>query len=212
MIDNDGGLPFLRRCGIGPAGAVTAQLDVVTLDTMKTRYLLTLAAALFSIESSAAGLQPDGWFVQGGVAAHSTYTAQVGAVWRWDWRREIGGGQASGITEAFISRWSARRDGQRFGLTQVGVLPLLRYRRDQGRSPWFVEVGIGLTVMDRAYRTDDKEFSTRFNFADVVGVGRNFGEQGRHELGLRLTHFSNGGIKSPNPGENVLQLRYAMMF
>jgi lipid A 3-O-deacylase len=179
---------------------------------MKSRHFLILAGAVVALESSAAGLAPDGWFVQAGVAPHETYTAGAGAVWRWSWRREVGRGELGGITEAFVSRWSARREGDRFGLTQLGVLPLLRYRWDQGRSPWFVEAGIGFTVMDRDYRTDDKDFSTRFNFADVVGVGRNFGQGGRRELSLRLTHFSNGGIKHPNPGENLLRVRYAVMF
>jgi lipid A 3-O-deacylase len=211
-MHNDGRFPFLRLCGTARRCDITAQLDAVTLDPMKPRHLLTLAAALFSIESSAAGLSPDGWFLQAGAAAHSTYTAGAGVVWRWDWHRDIGGGVASGSTEAFVSHWSARRDGQQFGLTQLGVLPLLRYRPDQGRSPWFVEAGIGLTVMDRIYRTNDKEFSTRFNFADVLAVGRSFGPQGRHELSLRLTHFSNGGIKHPNPGENLVRVHYAVMF
>ena len=34
----------------------------------------------------------------------------------------------------------------------------------------------------------------------------------RHELALRLQHFSNAGIKHPNPGENFVQLRYAQGF
>jgi lipid A 3-O-deacylase len=66
--------------------------------------------------------------------------------------------------------------------------------------------------MDRTYRTSEKQFSTHFNFADVLGAGRNFGEGQRHEVSLRLTHFSNGGFKHPNPGMNLVRLRYGVMF
>jgi len=113
------------------------------------------------------------------------------------------------MAEAFASVWSSRVAQERMTFTQVGILPLLRYRFDQGRSDWFAEAGIGLTYMDRLYRRDTKQFSTQFNFIDVVGVGFNFGEQRRNELGLRLAHISNAGIKQPNPGENFVQLRYA---
>jgi hypothetical protein len=30
----------------------------------------------------------------------------------------------------------------------------------------------------------------------------------QRELVLRVEHFSNAGIKHPNPGENYVQLRY----
>jgi lipid A 3-O-deacylase len=66
--------------------------------------------------------------------------------------------------------------------------------------------------MDRKFRTQDKEFSTAFNFVDVIGVGRSIGADRRQELSLRISHISNAGIKKPNPGEEFLQLRYAVMF
>ncbi len=59
--------------------------------------------------------------------------------------------------------------------------------------------GIGLTLMSRIYRTDDRRFATRFNFGDHLALGFDFGAQREHDLALRLEHFSNGGIKHPNP-------------
>jgi len=179
---------------------------------MTKRCVSLLVLALLAFEARAAGLAPDGWFVQAGVGSHSTTTAGAGVLWHWSWRHALGPGEFGGITEVFASHWNARHDGTRDALTQVGIVPLLRYRWDQGRSPWFVEAGIGLTVLDGLYRAEDKAFSTRFNFADVLGVGRSFGVQGRHELGLRFTHVSNGGLKKPNPGENLVQVRYARAF
>jgi lipid A 3-O-deacylase len=89
---------------------------------------------------------------------------------------------------------------------------MLRYRFGDGGSPWFAEGGVGATLMDRIYRTPDRSFSTAFQFTEVLGIGRSFGEKGAHEVSLRVQHFSNAGIKKPNPGETFLRLRYAYRF
>jgi lipid A 3-O-deacylase len=176
------------------------------------RLLIPTVAAAMSLGVCAADLRPAGAFVQGALAENHTYSITAGVLWPWSWQREFGTAQASGITEAFVSHWSGRGTTQRQSFTQLGLVPLLRLRKDGGRSPWFLEGGIGISVMDRTFRTQDKEFSTRFNFVDVVGVGRSLGPDRRRELSLRVTHISNGGLKKPNPGENFLQLRYTVMF
>lgn len=80
-----------------------------------------------------------------------------------------------------------------------------------GRAEHF-ETGVGLTATSSRYRTRQKSFSTSFNFSTHLAVGRSFGAQREHGIALRLKHFSNAGIKHPNPGENFLQLRYARRF
>ena len=159
-------------------------------------------------------LAPKAVFVaEGGVTLHGTLSASAGVAWPWEWSRVWRGGEWSGTTELFVSHWSAKQSGgERAALTQVGVTPLLRCRFDSGRSPLFAEAGIGLSWLDSLYRSDRKQFSTRFNFYDAVGVGMNFGARGEHEIGVRFSHVSNAGIKRPNPGENFLQLRYVRNF
>ena len=202
-----------------PAGAARClpmlQAPCGTLRAMNTQRLLALAAAAAALSLNAQGmdLMPSGAFVIGSVAPHSTDTIGVGAIWPWAWRKQAAGGEFSGITEAYVSYWKADAfAGGRESLTQIGVVPMFRYRSEQGRSPWFAEAGIGLSTMNNLYTTPHKQFSTRFNFVDSIGVGRSFGAQQQHELGVRITHMSNGSIKHPNPGENFLQLRYARMF
>lgn len=155
---------------------------------------------------------PHGAFVVAGVAPHSTNSLAVGAIWPWAWRKQAAGGELTAITEAYVSYWRAQAVAGRQSLTQIGLVPLLRYRPDQGRSAWYGEAGIGISTMNHRYTTPNKQFSTRFNFVDTIGVGRSFGAQRQHELGLRVVHMSNASIKHPNPGENFLQLRYAVMF
>ena len=65
--------------------------------------------------------------------------------------------------------------GGRHTLTQLGLVPVWRLRFDQGRSDWFVEAGIGVSVLDKQYQIPGKRFGTEFNFHDTVGVGRSFG-------------------------------------
>jgi lipid A 3-O-deacylase len=175
-------------------------------------FLLMIAALAAAASAGAEGLRPDGYYVQGGAATRHGYSASAGLTWAWSWQRPLGGSQVTGYTEAFVSEWSARTAGDRRNVTQLGVVPMFRMRFDGGSSPWFVEGGIGLSVTDRLYRTQTRQFSTRFNFTDVVAVGRSFGEGGRQDLSLRLNHISNAGIREPNPGENFLQLRYAARF
>ena len=54
--------------------------------------------------------------------------------------------------------------------------------------------------------------STAFQFADMLGVGMQFGREARSTLGLRVQHLSNLGIKKPNPGIEFLQLYYSYRF
>ena len=72
-----------------------------------------------------------------------------------------------------------------------------------------MEVGIGANLLFPIYQTHDKRFSTAFNFGDHLAIGY---RHGNREFALRLQHFSNAGIKYPNPGEDFIQLRYAFHY
>ena len=157
--------------------------------------------------------RPDGVFVQVGVA-EDAHTLAAGATWDRRWHRSLGSGRLSLYWELSVGRWRGERDGRRgtAWVTQLGVTPVLRWeRRPYGRG-WFVEGGIGGNLLLPLYRSRDKVFSTRFNFGDHLGVGRRFGTDGRFELALRVQHFSNGGIRHPNPGEDFVQLRAAWRY
>jgi lipid A 3-O-deacylase len=173
---------------------------------------LLCAAAALSLPATA-DWRPNSAFVQGGVGPDGVSAITAGATWPFDWSNTLWGGQFTAYTELSVAHWRARSfGGGHQSLTQLSLVPMLRYRFDEGRSPWFAEFGIGATVTDRLYNTPCKAFSTRWNFSDNFAVGRSLGAGQRHELSLRLQHISNGDIKKPNPGEEFLQLRYAMRF
>jgi lipid A 3-O-deacylase len=179
------------------------------MDTARTSRLLAALALAFSAPAAwPAGWAPDGVFAEAGFAPSHSRSVTAGALWQWERQWRFGNAQVTGATEAFLSRWRARDDTA----TQLAVVPLLRLRLDHGRSPWFMEGGVGVSLMDDLYRNHGKHFSTRFNFVDVFAVGRSLGADRRHEVSLRLAHISNADLKKPNPGEDFLQLRYTALF
>jgi lipid A 3-O-deacylase len=184
---------------------------------MKTTKPLRLAAAallaVLACSSHAFNLRPDAVSVQAGIGKHGTADAGVGLVWDWNFERLRRKAELTAHTELMINSWHADAiGGGHQSLTQLVLLPTLRMQLSRGASPWYIEVGVGASWLDQHFKTPDKDFSTRWNFYDVLGAGRTFGVQGRHELGVRWVHVSNAGIKKPNPGQDFLQLRYVARF
>jgi lipid A 3-O-deacylase len=182
------------------------------MKTMKKNIRLLAAAVLVaaSLPSHAFDLRPDGISVQAGPGTHGSRIAGIGVVWDWDFERMRRKAELTAHTELLVNHWDARElGGTRQSITQWVVLPSLRMRLARGASPWFIELGIGASWMDRLFVTPEKSFSTQWNFFDMMGVGHTLGgPDGGHEIGLRWVHVSNAGIKRPNPGQDFIQLRY----
>jgi len=177
---------------------------------------LAVSAALiahFCEAGAQQGFAPSAFFVQGGAASH-TQSLTIGLAWDWNRQWELGAGALGGHFELSLTQWgynNAAGSGKD-RLTQLAIAPVFRWRLSEGMSPWFVEAGVGLSLTSTLYQTQDKRFSTRFNFGSHLGAGRRFGLHDEHELALRVEHFSNAGIRHPNPGENFVQLRYTYRF
>ena len=155
--------------------------------------------------------KPTSVFVEAGHGG-TTSAATLGATWDTPYRWFQG--TVSLYGEASVSQWSyPRESGDGYhGLTQFALVPVFRFRGDGGNSPWFAEAAVGAAISNQYYERDHKHFSTRWNFEDHLAVGRNFGPRNEHELALRVQHYSNGGLKEPNPGQTFVQLRYAYRF
>lgn len=187
---------------------------------MHNNRMTTAAALLLALAGAGAAAQPvadasPAIYVEGGQTLHGGANSQmagIGVMLPWAPNPSWRGGARSFYWDLFASQWRGPYDGGRRSISQIGAIATWRYRFDGGASPWFVEGGLGVSVMDRLYRTDGRSFSTAFQFTEAIGAGYSFGTNGRHELSLRLQHFSNAGIKKPNPGENFVRLRYAYRF
>ena len=157
-------------------------------------------------------LEPSTLFFQAGIGNQSTHAYIAGTSWNWAWSRQYSWLDAGGFFEGTVGRWTTDDHGISGSIwaTQIGVTPVIRLQIASGdANNWFAELGVGANVIVPLYRTGHKRFSTEFNFGDHFGIGRQVGRRREHELTVRMQHFSNAGIKHPNPGENFVQLRYA---
>jgi lipid A 3-O-deacylase len=114
--------------------------------------------------------------------------------------------------DLWVSHWRVPAERGRSGLTQIGGAAIWRHALGGQGAPWFVDLGIGASVMDRLYATPQKRFSTAFQFTEVAAQGFRFGDGQRQEISLRYQHFSNGGIKRPNPRQDIVRVRWAAHF
>lgn len=174
--------------------------------------LLAALPLLAASRCYAQSLLPSGYFAQAAVLGGRDWAAGAGVVWSLPWQARFLGHPVTTLGEASINHWQARGTVHSNGFTHVALVPLARMRFDDGRSPWFAEAGIGVSLTDQLFSTQTKKFTTRFNFVDTAGVGRSLGADRRQDLSVRLQHVSNAGIRVPNPGQNFLQLRYAAAF
>lgn len=172
---------------------------------------LVLAESLVT-SSFARGLRPDEFFLMAGAGSDKTAAGSAGLGWNLPWQSAGLSGRFSSRMELFASQWDFSRDTGHRHAIQFGLVPYLRFRTDDGNSPWFVEVGIGPSLLDRHCRTDDRTLGSRFNFSDNVGIGRDFGASRQYSWSLRVQHTSNAGTKKPNPGLNLVFLRVSAAF
>lgn len=174
-------------------------------------WLAALLSPILAQANDTVPWAPSTVFVQAGVGDESTRAYVAGATWDLPWRHQYRYALLSGYFEADFGRWTVEHQGVTSSswATQLGLTPVLRLRHDAD-SPWFAELAVGGNYILPLFQSGSKRFSTKFNFGDHLAIGRQFGVARHQEVALRLEHFSNGGIDHPNPGENFLQLRYAV--
>lgn len=153
---------------------------------------------------------PAAAFVQAGRSSGAD-ALTAGLLWPLRPPQELAsGGWWSAQLEASLGRWASRRTDERGRTvsTQVGLMPSLRYRF-AGLPSLFVEAGFGVNAIAPVFGNGGGRFSTVFNFGEQLGIGLRTAD-GALEWSLRYQHFSNGGFKKPNPGEDFVQLRLSL--
>lgn len=159
-------------------------------------------------------LLPDSFFLKSGLAEKAmAFTLGLG----WEKNNWLPSALPAGLSlflEAEIGHWQTfHLRHARAEFTQFGLTPMLRIPLTTSLSrEWFIEGGVGFHFIVPLYHRGERRFSTSFNFQDLLGLGLRFGAERRHEVVIYVSHFSNGAINAPNPGENFLQLRYLRHF
>ena len=135
-----------------------------------------------------------------------TDMVRVGAQWNWaaQWWKS-NNTHIGGYWNLNLAKWRGNRfrniPNNRQDLFAIGLTPVFRFQRDSLTGP-YAEFGIGVYYLSELYDNDDKKLSTKFQFGDHIGVGYVFNN--RLDVGVKLQHFSNGGIKKPNSGVDML--------
>lgn len=173
------------------------------------------AVALCAATGAFAQARDMGIYGQVGSGDYRTRSATVGFTQSLRSADAVANSPWDFIGQFEVGEWYVQRqaDGQRKFFTQIGFTPVLRYTFGGGGVKGvFVEIGVGVNWITPHFQAGDERFSTAFNFGDHLGVGGRFGAKGEHEVSLRFQHFSNAGIKNPNPGIDFAQVRYAWHF
>lgn len=133
-----------------------------------------------------------------------------------DWAQrwfQSNGSHMGGFWDLSLAQWRGtryqNRPDQTQDITSIGLTPVLRFQQDD-KKRWYAETGVGLHLLSDLYDNDRHRLSTRLQFG--VGVGLGFVFNNRIDLGLRLQHFSNAGLKEPNDGIDFVALRARYSF
>jgi lipid A 3-O-deacylase len=83
---------------------------------------------------------------------------------------------------------------------QATINPMFNW---EFNNNFFLQAGIGVTRLSEN-NFADRQFGSKFNFSDNLGVGYKFTPN--TSLTYRISHYSNAGIKKPNPGIEMQQV------
>lgn len=148
----------------------------------------------------------------GGIGLHlgqGSHYQRLGLAWEspslWGHVFVGGGSRLDLVGELGVAYWKGT-GGRGPNAWQFSAIPFLRWTY---HNRFYVEVGVGPTLFTRT-RVAGENISTAFQFGDQIGVGAYLSDHSR--LGLRYSHFSNGSIKTPNPGMGVFQVLYTYQY
>jgi lipid A 3-O-deacylase len=140
---------------------------------------------------------------------------RVGVQWKWDKRwLQTENWHLGGYWDLQGGYWdNTSRDKTNAGLWELAFTPVFRVQQNEisGFAP-FVEFGVGAHLLSKTSVSDERQFSTNFQFGSLVGIGARFGHKDAFELSYRYQHLSNASIKHPNNGINFNILRIGYWF
>jgi hypothetical protein len=134
--------------------------------------------------------------------SHNINKYEIGLMWNsgFAWGNPQGW-QTTLHWEVDLARWQAR-EGR--NVTEVGFSPVFRFEKRGGTVVPFLEGSVGFRILNHVSTSPAHYYSTAFRFNETVGFGLAFGKDLAGEIGFRLQHSSNGGIKKPNPGTDFI--------
>jgi lipid A 3-O-deacylase len=180
---------------------------------MKTWNWKVLALGLALNASYIPSYAVDSGSIEFGTGNH-TQLFRGGLQWKWDnkwWQSN--GTHIGGYWDATLMQWRGNRyqniPDNTQNLTGIGITPVFRFQNDSLKGA-YAEAAVGAHFLSDLYDNNGRQLSTRFEIGDHLAIGYVF--ENRLDLGLKIQHFSNGGIKHPNNGVNFAVLRASYPF
>jgi lipid A 3-O-deacylase len=140
---------------------------------------------------------------------------RVGVQWNWKKRwLQTENWHLGGYWDLQGGYWdNSSQNKTNSGLWELAFTPVFRVQQNQlsGFAP-FLEFGVGAHLISKTSVSDQRQFSTAFQFGSHVGIGARFGKKDAFELSYRYQHISNASIKHPNNGINFNILRVGYWF
>jgi hypothetical protein len=136
---------------------------------------------------------------------------------QWNWKKPLWTSASTELTGHWnvdLMHWKENKynnvPGQTENFWSTGITPILRLQAAGSKTGVYGEAGLGVNYFSQLYNNNTSQLSTHYQFGSLLGVGYRF--QQNFDLGLRITHYSNGGFKSPNSGVNLALVRAAYRF
>ena len=175
--------------------------------------LSALAGLLGAGVATGAAAQSIDWTLVGGPAKEAD-VKKLGVIAGWTQPEPLWQGQRWRLKlrhEAVVAAWDVPKAKD---LLELGYSPVFRLQRPVPgvARTFFVEASIGVRLLSHTRVAPDRSLSTAFQFSDMIGMGLQWGREGRSTLGLRYQHISNLSIKRPNPGMDFALLYYTLRF
>lgn len=152
------------------------------------------------------------------ITVEAGYGDRVGAVkagltkqWNKQWFTE-GNWHLTGYWEANAGILKSDAPGGKT-LVNVGVAPVFRLRPNAsgGAQPYW-EAAVGAQLYSSATLNNDRAIGSPLLLSELVGFGFTFGEKTRYDVGYRLQHASNAGLREPDNGLTLHQIRLTYLY
>ena len=139
---------------------------------------------------------------------------RVGAQWNMDGAlARSATSEIWGFWDATAAVWRENKfqnvEGATDNFIDLGFTPTGRWQQLNHQGA-YLEAGLGPHLNSKVYDNNHRALSTHLQFGTALGVG--YVMPGGLDLGLKITHFSNGGIKHPNNGVNLAVLKVGYKF
>mgnify|MGYP000866650958 CR=1 FL=1 len=111
--------------------------------------------------------------------------------------------------EVSLSHWNVEH--RKNWVAAAGVAARYEFTAGDAGAP-YLEYALGGALLSNLDVAENRRVGSSFQFAHRFEIGYRFGHAQENEVGVGYWHYSNGGIRKPNPGMDFVSMRYTRRF